>query len=153
VFILLGKFDDPDNQKLLAPIGLFGIAVTLGLFMYELRGIEDCTMLRSRAKSIEEQLGVPVDQTQFGSWPAGKLGLVDEIGAGWIIYLAVLASWTYVAGTGFDKGSGGWPWYWVLGIVYLTVLLLALNPWGRKTWMYRGGTISRAPFQPLRHQS
>jgi hypothetical protein len=148
VFILLGKFNNASNQKLLAPIGLFGIAVTLGLLMYELRGIEDCTMLRSRAKNMEEQLGVPVDKSQFGSWRGGKLGLVDEIGAGWLIYLAVLASWAYVAGTGFDQGSGGWPWYWVLGIVYVTVLLLALNPRGRKIWMYA------APFrQTLRRQS
>jgi Nickel responsive protein SCO4226-like len=141
VFILLGKFNDPGNQELLAPIGLFGIAVTLGLFMYELRGIEDCTMLRSRAKNLEKQLGVSADKAQFGRWPAGKLGLVDEIGAGWVVYLAVLASWSYVAGTGFDKGSGGWPWYWMLGLAYLAVLLLALNPWARKIWMYRGQSV------------
>ena len=45
VFILLGTLN---NQTVLAPIGLFGVAVTLGLFVYELRGIEDCTMLRRR---------------------------------------------------------------------------------------------------------
>jgi len=39
VFTVLGKFTPGHGQQLLAPIGLLGFA--FGLFVYELRGIED----------------------------------------------------------------------------------------------------------------
>jgi hypothetical protein len=84
IFLLLGQFDG-DDRMLLVPIGLFGVAVTFGLFMYELRRIEDCTALRERAWNIEQHLGVRRDLSQFGDWPGGKGNLADEIGAAWIV--------------------------------------------------------------------
>jgi len=49
---------------------------------------------------------------QFRNWPGGKRGLIDEIGAAWIIYTTVLASWIFVAGAGVASLSGvgldGW---------------------------------------------
>src|SRR5947209_745959 len=38
---------------LLGPLGLFGFAAIFGLFMYELRGVEDCVKLRKRAEEME----------------------------------------------------------------------------------------------------
>jgi len=147
IFLLLGKLNG-DNRKLLAAVGLFGIAVTFGLFMYELRGIEDCTALRGRARNMEQALGVQEPVSQFRDWPSGKLNLADEIGAAWIVYMTVLASWIFVAGAGLESLSRprGWPtWLEIvlgvlLGIGYLTVLVLALSklgPWGHDYWTKR----------------
>ena len=141
VFVLLGKVND-DNQTFLVPIGLFGIAVTFGLLMYELRGIEDCTMLRERAKMMEKRLGVPADESQFGAWGPGKRGLVDEIGAGWIVYTAVMFSWAGLTVYG-SWGEWPWDWYWVSLVIvgaivlFLTVLIAALGPRGRDWVVYR----------------
>jgi hypothetical protein len=136
VFILLGTLN---NQTVLAPIGLFGVAVTLGLFVYELRGIEDCTMLRRRAAEIELGLGIPKQESVFHNWKRGKLGLLDEIGASWIVYSAVLLSWAYLAGVGaqarWDPLPQPLPWPWALPIIYLVILVLALGP-GRNLWPY-----------------
>jgi hypothetical protein len=136
IFVLFGQFTG-DDRKLLAPIGLFGLAVTFGLFMYELRGIEDCTALRRRAWNMEQRLGIPKDLSQFGDWPGGKRNLADEIGAAWIVYPAVLASWVFVAGAGFMSLTGRWPSWLTIAVgialvtAYLVVVTLALSPWGR----------------------
>jgi hypothetical protein len=127
-FIALQQADG--GNRLLGPLGLFGFTAIFGLFMYELRGIEDCVTLRRRAEEIEGQLAIPTVESHFCR-PRGKLGgLADEIGAGWIVYTAVLISWLYVAGTGFDlDGRLGWHgWPWVLAILYVFVLVLALSP-------------------------
>src|SRR5687768_16392561 len=42
----------------LKPIGVFGLVVTLGLFLYELHGILTCTRLIEVGASIEESLEV-----------------------------------------------------------------------------------------------
>jgi hypothetical protein len=141
IFLLFGQFTG-DDRKLLAPIGLFGVAVTFGLFMYELRGIEDCTALRHRAWNMEQRLGIPKDVSQFGDWPGGKRNLADEIGAAWIVYTAVLASWIFVAGAGLASLTGKWPlWLTIvsgtaLAIAYVVVVVLALSPlgWGHDFW-------------------
>ena len=120
IFVLLAR-DDTDGIPL-AAIGLFGFAVTFGLFMYDLRGIQDCIELRRRSQEIEAALDVEREELSlFRDWPSPRvLRLADEVGAGWIVYTAVLASWLYLAGSGssiWDDGRG-------LVLVVLYVLLL-----------------------------
>jgi hypothetical protein len=140
VFILLGTLN---NEKVLAPIGMFGFVTTLGLFLYELRGIEDCTMLRIRAAELEHDLGIAKERSVFdsGNWRRGRVwGAVDEIGAAWIIYPAVLASWAYLAGVGLQSAWSPWPswlWPWGLAVLYVAVVGLALGL-GGDFWLYRG---------------
>src|SRR5207237_4545122 len=98
-FVLL-KGGGP-TPNFLGPLGLFGFAAVFGLFMYELRGIQDCVTLRGCAQKIEEQLGIPSGEHHFDREPGKLLGLADEIGAGWIIYTAILTSWLGIAGRGF----------------------------------------------------
>jgi hypothetical protein len=141
IFLLLGKLEG-ESRKLLLPIGVFGALVTFGLFMYELRGIEDCTVLRRRGKNIEEALDVRLPNSQYGFWPGSKLALVDEIGAAWIVYMTVLITWIFVAGAGVATLMGGWRELWEivfgvgLGILYVVVLVLALSSvgWGHDYW-------------------
>src|SRR5689334_6833492 len=92
ILLLLKQKDTELNAPMLFPIGLFGFVVVFGLFLYELRGIEDCVLLRRRACEIERMLGVGIETGQFGGRGPGKYGFVDEIGAGWIVYNAVMAA-------------------------------------------------------------
>jgi hypothetical protein len=130
VFIALQKADG-DNH-FLGPLGLFGFTAIFGLFMYELRGIEDCVKLRRHAEAIEHELGIREGESHFHR-KRGKLGgLADEIGAGWIVYTAVLISWLYVAGRGFhlDRwlGWNGRVLEVLLVILYVGLLVVAFSP-------------------------
>jgi hypothetical protein len=89
-------------KEYLGPIGIFGAAVTLGLFIYELRGIQRCKALIGEGKSLETEMGIVGGQ--FISSPKGKLrGLISAETAGWIVYLTVLAAWCYLAIVGWKK--------------------------------------------------
>src|SRR5438270_11244136 len=58
IFLLLGKLGG-DNRWLLLPIGVFGAAVTWGLFMYEWRGIVDWKVVCGLLKNIGMVISVP----------------------------------------------------------------------------------------------
>jgi hypothetical protein len=81
------------TSELLLPIGAFGLAVTLGLYLYEMRGIQYCSHLIATGAALEERLGV---KGRFRSQPPSPGGFVNEIWAAHIIYAAVLAGWTFV---------------------------------------------------------
>jgi len=128
IFVLLGRHhEDPDTTPY-AAIGLFGFAVTFGLFMYDLRGIQDCVELRKRAGKVECKLEIKSKHlTPFRDWPEPRiLGLADEVGASWIVYTAVLCSWAYLAGRGWDFWTDGGSL--VLFGVYV-LLLVAFVTW------------------------
>ncbi|MDQ3061874.1 MAG: hypothetical protein M3R14_03280 [Acidobacteriota bacterium] len=96
--LILAEKDAVKNY--LGPIGVFGAAVTLGLFVYELRGIQRCKALIEVGKDMETLMGVA--KGQFGSRPKGIAGgLIGSETAGWIVYLTVLAAWCYLAIVGF----------------------------------------------------
>jgi hypothetical protein len=127
-FVLLAKTSG-GHLRLLGPLGLLGFTAIFGLFMYELRGIEDCVMLRRRATKLEEELRIPPGAGHFGQGRGKLWGLADELGAGWIVYTAVLLSWLYVAGTGFQVDRWlGQHWAWLLVPLYVVVLGVALLP-------------------------
>ena len=81
-------------RPLLGPIGVFGFAITLGLFFYELYGIKKCDHLIQAGRQLETQLGV---EGQFCHRPRAVAGFLNEPVAAGIIYPAVLAAWLYVA--------------------------------------------------------
>ena len=89
-------------KEYLGPIGVFGAAVTLGLFVYELRGIQRCRALINAGKALETKM--EIGDGQFGSRPKGRMGgLIGAETAGWIVYLTVLAAWCYLAIVGWKK--------------------------------------------------
>jgi hypothetical protein len=122
LFLLLGDAESKPADGDLIGIGLFGFVVTFGLFLYDLHGIQDCILLRRRGEKIEERLELDPRHSHFRQWPPAALrGLVNEIGAGWVIYTAVMTSWLYVAGSGinaWDDGRGG-----ILAATYVLGLL------------------------------
>ncbi|MGZ8157281.1 MAG: hypothetical protein ACXWT1_04550 [Methylobacter sp.] len=80
---------------LLMPIGVFGFAIALGLFFFELYGIRKCTCLIVAGEALEKEM---VDiKGQFTTRPPGILGFINEPFAAGIIYPAVLAAWAYLA--------------------------------------------------------
>jgi hypothetical protein len=128
IALLLNGADPGASGGLLLAAGLFGLTVTFGLFMYELRGIEDCVSLRTRVLQLEKDLGIPIDVSRFGPHqrgaPRGK-GLADEIGAAWIVYPAVMTAWAYVAAYGaeLDPAITGF----ILVPAYIVVVILGLS--------------------------
>jgi hypothetical protein len=113
VFLVL---KDQALKDYLGAIGLFGAAVTLGLFCYEIRGMKECLQLRKCGKELEKKLNVSEELGRFQAAPPRILG--PQI-AGWMIYPAVLGAWLYVSTIGFR-----WP-PWVrllLALLYLAVV-------------------------------
>jgi hypothetical protein len=77
--------------------GVFGFAITLGLFLYELRGLRRAAALEQVGRDLELQLGLSTGQ--FRDQPDAPLhGFIDARGAAWLIYPAVQASWLYLVG-------------------------------------------------------
>ena len=86
----------------LGPIGVFGALITLGLFTYEIRGIQKCGALIDAGAAIETTM--KVKDGPFSTKPTGYLhGWIDARTAGWIVYLTVLATWCYLAIVGFQN--------------------------------------------------
>lgn len=56
--LIIGARKDFD-PLLLLPVGIFGVAVTLGLFCYELRGMLLCVELRNRGEKLEQAMQRP----------------------------------------------------------------------------------------------
>ena len=97
-FALLGDGKDPVPYYAWVA-GLFGFAITLGLFFYELRGLQRSAALERTGKQLEAEMGLSGAGGQFSVQPSPRLhGFVDPRGAAWLIYPSVLAGWAYIAG-------------------------------------------------------
>ena len=95
-FALLGNGKDPVPYYAWVA-GIFGFAITLGLFFYELRGLQRSASLEHTGRELETALGLL--SGQFNRQPSPNLhGLVDARAAAWLIYPSVLAGWAYMAG-------------------------------------------------------
>ncbi|MCX4672344.1 hypothetical protein OG453_37740 [Streptomyces sp. NBC_01381] len=92
VGVLLGK-DPGEPEPLWLPIGLFGTVVTLGLFAYELYGVQKCGGLIAAGRRIEQNWNCV---GQFDGRPHALAGLVNEPFAAALVYPAVLAGWMYL---------------------------------------------------------
>jgi hypothetical protein len=78
-------------------MGIFGFLITLGLFFYELRGIQRSLALEQSARAMEQAMGL--NQGQFLLQPEPHLrGFVSPRSASWLIYTTVMAGWGYLAG-------------------------------------------------------
>jgi hypothetical protein len=123
LFLLLRQ---PPDWPFLAAIGVFGFAVSLGLFVYELRNIQECKELIRQGRQIEGLFNLPRDVQRFGKKPPARgNGLLGAEGAGWIIYTAIICGWIFVAveATRIDA--------WVrlsLPIVFVAILIAKFAP-------------------------
>jgi hypothetical protein len=82
-------------------LALFGLVVTLGLYIYDRRNSELYDDLISRGRKIEEELGM--DTGHFRGRPKPKNTIVTHGSATTLIYGASAAAWLYLLGV-------GWAW-------------------------------------------
>lgn len=94
---------DKDTVKnFLGPIGIFGALITLGLFIFELRGIQKCNVLIKMGQAIETEM--KVKSGPFRTYPRGHLnGVISAVTAAYVVYLTILAAWCYLAIVGFQN--------------------------------------------------
>jgi len=90
----------PDSN---VALGIFGILVTIGLLIYELKGITKCTQFIFLGKWIERKMvenrnSNKVPQGYFTELSKGQTGhlIITEPVASAIIYSTVIAAWAYV---------------------------------------------------------
>jgi len=83
------------NQGLLWLVSLFGTVVTLGLFRWELRNIQNCKWLASRAAEMEkDEFGVTSGQFSGRDEAPRLFGFrLGKTEAEKIIYIATILSW------------------------------------------------------------
>ena len=97
ISLLISRNSSTDSSHLPA-VGVFGLLVTLGLFFYELRGIQRCKYLVSIGGKLEGAL--KLEWGQFKDRPGRVHGFIGAEIAGWIVYTAVLLGWLYVVAVG-----------------------------------------------------
>jgi H+/Cl- antiporter ClcA len=123
-FLLLERSEnEPKIRPLLGPIGLLGFVVTVGLFAYELRGMQRCSRLEVQAGTLEARLGLNDDEGPFKGQPTRSIKkMLGPPAAGLIIYLAAAFTWIYIGGYGFSWWRDASDVWWLM-LVYLAVLL------------------------------
>jgi predicted ester cyclase len=124
IFLLVYRQPAADSSGFLVAAGLFGAVVTLGLYLYEKRGMSECLLLRERGAALECRLRLSPDVARFRNNPSRFVG---PQGAGPIVYFAVMAAWIFVALYGL---SSSYPrveleYVVVIAIAYLTAVLIA----------------------------
>ncbi len=117
----------PDRLRYLLPFGTFGAVIALGLYFYELRGIQVCKALRVRGETLEKA-SLPASSALHGAFsgrPRARGSFVGVEAASHLIYSAVIAAWAYVAAVGYARGmpSGRAGILWPVVAVALTHLL------------------------------
>jgi hypothetical protein len=115
IFLLLdnvkfgtGQNPSYETKKLLVAAGVFGFAITLGLFCYELYGIKKCHALIKAGRELEVRLSIDAQGGQFTKRPREAAGLINEPFAAGVIYPAVLAAWTFLAASFMPQNAPSW---------------------------------------------
>lgn len=85
---------DSSHIHFIIAIGVFGFAVTFGIFLYEIRGMHICKTLMDLGEKMETKLELEIGQ--FKERPDPKYGFVGPKAAAWIIYPATLLFWGYL---------------------------------------------------------
>jgi hypothetical protein len=100
------KIDDVQKPEHLLAIGIFGGLVAMALYLYEIRGIQHCTVFTIRARAIESQLIGNSFEGAFSPIRKPKLPLATNTFAAAVIYPATISVWAYVAFCGIDPRLG-----------------------------------------------
>lgn len=99
--------------QILVAVGIYGFLTTLGLCVYEIRGIQRCQDLIKAGRQLEGKLELPLVEAKGRKFRLGMFdaasdaylhGFVGPLGAALLIYVAVLAGWVYLIGV----GQGRW---------------------------------------------
>lgn len=129
IFLLI---HDPSKQDVanaaLLPIGLFGLLVTLGLFIFEIYGTRRCAHLIVFGQSLEKHLHVegqfthrPLGLRTAGKSPIGISRFVSEPLASGVIYSSVLGAWAFLISFNSGKALQVWHGAWIVPIAVFIV--------------------------------
>ncbi len=97
IFLLLNKpIKTPATTfaTFLVAAGIFGAAVTIGLFFYEFGGMRECHRLRQCGEHLERELQLKDDCSRFRDTRPVLIGPPE---AGAIVYFAVVGAWIFVS--------------------------------------------------------
>jgi hypothetical protein len=140
--ILLQRVQDPNSlhRPFLGPIGIFGLVVTVGLFIYELRGMQRCRNLEEQGEALEVAMNLDEKWGPFRGRPRRRLGgMFGAPAAGLIIYIATATAWLLLALYGFKASPN---LRWALAGMGAFVLLLAVA-W-TLLWLCLNGAPTKA---------
>lgn len=91
----------------LGPIGLFGLAITFGLFVYEYRGLNNCGRFIEVGKELEGDLRLEnamfKGEPRIGAIEKKLFGFDGARTAAYTVYFSVMIGWIYVAYAGFSS--------------------------------------------------
>jgi hypothetical protein len=119
---------------------VFGALITMGLYFYELRGVQRCNILVRLGASLEDNLGFRGPFTAKNTTPR-IVGVIGATGAAFVIYPTVFAAWVFVAllprglGAAVVGAAGG-----CLGLFVLSVSLAV------------SGQLDPTRPKPVKHQ-
>jgi len=122
--ILFLVSDKKPANELLIPVGIFGALITIGLFFYELRGIQKCRGLIACARKLERDLSPNLwKYGAFNFRQRGALkGFIGAAGAALVIYPTVIGGWIYIGSFGFTKSEINALWFfmgaWLVSFVF-----------------------------------
>jgi len=104
IFLLLDLKDPLPAPKYLVAIGIFGGLIAMGLYIYELRGIQKCKVLTDCGSALEKEiLKNPQGKGAFTDDSEAAFGFVGATWAARIVYPSVIGGWAYVSLSGLDK--------------------------------------------------
>ena len=83
----------PTDRVHTVMVASVGFALTLGLFLYSLRGTKHADALVNQGVLLEEKLGLPVGQ--FKDRPQKMTWLVGYTTASTLMYVVILMAWGY----------------------------------------------------------
>jgi hypothetical protein len=136
IFFLAGNTGGSITPCMLTTSGIFGVSITLGLLIFEIHGIRQCTHLIVLGKFLETQLAIEGQFTnrckglQPFSHECRVLRYVNEPLAASVIYPSVLGGWVFLA---FSPQSYLLsPFAFLFGVIVFVIgfyLLLKLNIW------------------------
>jgi hypothetical protein len=124
IFLLLSDKMNAEAKPHLVAIGTFGALVTLGLFLYELRGIDTCNALIKCGKFLESKLMSDKSTGTFISRREAVLkGFVGITWASLVIYPTVIGTWIYVACMGICIAPGG-KWAMLISVAAVVLFMV-----------------------------
>ena len=110
VFFVLRDFTDPQRKidpRYVTASALLGLFVSLGLYFYELRGVQRCICLSKIARDLESGKGGMSVVGQFTRWPHSVGRFINEPIAAAMIYSAVLSAWVFIAVVPYSSNVAG----------------------------------------------
>ena len=139
--LLKPKNSQHQNLQPLGPVGLLGLVVTLGLFAYELRGMQRCSRLEVQACTLERTMQLTANEGPFRGQPSRSLhNMLGPPAACLVVYSATAFTWFYVAGTGLSWWTNVSDAWWLLPVY---VVVLAVAWWRVRRWLYDAATLGQ----------